>query len=287
MRANIVRHFTSLIVCGLLAGAAGHAGAQESGAAQAVLDSRFGVDLGAFIVNSNLKARLNGASQTNPDIDFDDSFGRAKDAIRWRADALWRITPKHQLRFMYFDNASSRTRTLSEDIPWGDYTFHVGASATLDYKQQTSALTYEYAFIREPNYEVAAGLGVHYSKTTIGLSGTASLIHPDGTVDSGSFTTKNSTVLAPLPVIALRAGWVVAPQWLVGAEGQVFKAHYDAYDGQWVDLRASVTWMYNRHFGVGLGLNSFTSNLKLTKENFDGRLKTGYTGAMLYVTSAF
>jgi hypothetical protein len=287
MTSKMVGQFTLLVVGGLLAGGAMPAAAQGSGGAQAMLDSRFAVNLGAFIVNSNLKANLNGGSRTNPEIDFDSTFGRAKDATRWRADALWRITPKHQLRFMYFDNSSSRTRTLSDEIPWGDYTFHVGASTTLDFKQQTSALTYEYAFVREPSYEVAAGLGVHYSKTTIRLSGTASLTRPDGTVDSGSFTTKSSSVPAPLPVIALRAGWVIAPQWYASAEGQVFKAHYGAYDGQWADLRASVTWMYNRNFGLGLGLNSFTTNLKVTKADFDGRLKTGYTGAMVYLTAAF
>jgi hypothetical protein len=159
--------------------------------------------------------------------------------------------------------------------------------AELQFKQQTTALLYEYVFQREPNYEVAVSLGVHYSKTTLGLSGLASITHPDGTVSNSVLTTKTSSVPEPLPVIGVRAGWVLAPQLFAGAEVQVFKAHYDGYDGQWADMRAAVTWMHNRNFGVGLGIDSFANSVKVTKDNFDGRLTTGYTGVMLYLTGAF
>ena len=41
------------------------------------------------------------------------------------------------------------------------------------------------------------------------------------------------------------------------------------------------------NFGLGLGVNGFTSNVKVSKDNFDGRLKTGYSGLQLFVTGAF
>jgi hypothetical protein len=48
-------------------------------------------------------------------IDLDEVFGRSDDATRIRADALWRITPAHHLRFMFFGNKTDRSRTVERD----------------------------------------------------------------------------------------------------------------------------------------------------------------------------
>jgi len=287
MASKIVWKFSPVALCGLVAGFAGTAGAQSTAPAQALLDSPFTGSIGAFILNTKLKANVNGSTRQDPEIDFNEAFGKANEASRWRIDGLWRITPKHHLRLMYFDNANSRTKTLGHDVEFGDYTFLKDSSATFDYKQQTTALSYEYAFLREPNYEIAASIGLHYTKTQLGLSGQANLYHPDGSITSESGAVTSKSVPAPLPLIGLNGGWVVAPQWYLSAGASVFKINYDGYDGQWTDWRAAATWMYNKNFGVGAGLNGFTANLKVAKDAFDGRLKTGYVGAQLFVTGAY
>ena len=56
---------------------------------------------------------------------------------------------------------------------------------------------------------------------------------------SGSI--KKGDVSAPLPVIGIRAGWVVAPNVYLDAQGQYFKANISGYDGSVTDLRAGAT----------------------------------------------
>src|SRR5689334_20694775 len=91
--------FAPLALCALLAaGFAGGANAQ-GGPAQTLLDGKFVANLGGFIVGTDLKANLNGSTTNNPDVDFDKTFGDG-DTTRVRADALWRITPAHHLRFL-------------------------------------------------------------------------------------------------------------------------------------------------------------------------------------------
>lgn len=63
---------------------------------------------------------------------------------------------------MYFDNANSRTRVLDQDLVWGDYAFLAGSSATFEQEFNVYALSYEWAFVRNPSYELAASIGVHY-----------------------------------------------------------------------------------------------------------------------------
>jgi len=281
------RKFGPLIACGLFGAVVGSAQAQSSGPAQALLDAPFTGSIGVFILRTDLRANVNGGTRENSEIDFNETFGRGNDATRWRVDGLWRITPTHHLRFEYFDNSNTRTNTLAHDVDFGDYRFLSGTTASFRYKQETTALSYEYAFVREPSYEIAASIGVHFTRTQLGLSGDAKLFHPDGSVTSESGAVTSQSVSAPLPLIGLHGGWVVAPQWYIDGGVSLFKISYDAYDGQWTDARLAATWMYNKNFGIGVGIDGFTANVKVAKDSFDGRLRTGYAGLQLFVAGAF
>jgi hypothetical protein len=277
-----------LMLSGLLVAAtAGTAQAQSGAPAQALLDSPWVFNVGVFVLNNSLKANLNGSSGNNPEVDFDETFGRGNDATRFRADVMWRITPAHHLRFMYFDNTVNRSKVIDEAVEWGDYTF--SANGRVDSRNQfvTAELAYEYAFMRQPSYEVAASIGVHVTEAKIKLSGDATFTDSNGNSTPVSGATQTSSVTAPLPVIGLRAGWVVAPNWYIDAQAQFFKLKYDNYDGNWSDLRVSATWMYNPHFGIGLGYNRFATNVEVEKNTFDGRLRTSYSGLQAYLTGAF
>jgi hypothetical protein len=255
--------------------------------AQHLLSDRLVIDAGAFVLAPHTSATLNGQTTVGTRVDFDQAFGTNADSTRVRADILWRFLPRHHLRFLYFDNSITRTRTIDKDIIWGDYTFQLGGQVSAQNKITVLELAYEYAFVRDPNYEVAATAGVHYSKLSLGLSGNATLTLPDGTVLPASFQTKTSSLPAPLPVIGLRGGWAIAPNWHLDAQGQVFDVKVDNYNGNWWDLRAGVTWMYNRHVGIGAGWNKFTTRVDVDRTNFHGSLTTGYSGVLVYLTGSF
>lgn len=275
------------MLAGLLVATAGTAQAQSGAPAQAMLDAPWVFNLGVFVLSNTFKGSLDGTSGNNPEVDFDETFGRGNDATRFRADVMWRITPAHHLRFMYFDNTVNRSRVIDEDVEWGDYTFSANGRVEATTKFQTAELAYEYAFVREPSYEVAASIGVHVTDAKISLKGDATITDGNGNSTPVSGATQTNSVSAPLPVIGLRAGWVVAPNWYIDAQAQFFKLKYDAYDGTWSDLRVSATWMYSRNFGLGLGYNRFSSRVDVEKDSFDGRLKTGYSGLQAFLTGAF
>ncbi len=288
MTARSTANLCSLVLCGACAaGAAGPALAQATTPAQALLANNWVFNLGGFVVNSDLKANLNGQSTQNPEVDFDETFDRGNDATRVRADLLWRITPAHHMRLMYFNNSNERSSVLAAPIKWGDYTFQSGSNVNFKHEMEVIELAYEYAFLRQPTYEVSASLGLHYTDTTIQLDGTAIITNPDGTTRTESRATKNNSVAAPLPVIGLHGAWAVAPQWILEAQIQYFGLSYDSYDGAWSDLRASATWMFSQNFGVGLGYNRFASRVDVDKASFNGRLKTAYGGLQAYLTGTF
>ena len=277
----------SLIVGLLLATAT----AQADSPAEDLLKDRFNVDLGTFVVGSDLNGSLRGSANTNnQNIDFNKQFGTNADQTRWRADVLWRITQRQHLRFMYFSNDIKRTRTIDQDLAWGDYTFVAGGQVTAEQKFSVYELSYEFAFLRADNYEVVASGGIHYDDLTVTLSGNATLTvdTPTGPVQQPTtFTTKQSSVPVPLPVLGVRGDWAVSDHVYLDGSVQVFKLSYQGIDGNWSDLRAGATWMFNHHIGIGVGYDRFATHVNVNKGSFDGRLNVGYQGGLIYVRGGF
>jgi len=256
--------------------------------AEHLLTDKWVINAGAFVLATHLDASLNGTASgggASQDVNFDSAFGTGADATRVRADILWRFLPRHHLRFLYFNNDVSRTRNI-QPIDWGDYTF--SGDVTAQTKFNVYELAYEYAFLRAPNYEVVGSFGVHMEDLSLKLSGTAQLVDSNGLpVGTASYTSKTSSLPAPLPVLGVRGGYAIAPNWYLDGQAQFFKFKVDAYDGHWWDLRAGVTWMYNNHFGVGAAWNKFTTSVSVSKTNFNGDLNVGYSGPLLYLTGSF
>jgi len=260
--------------------------AKTSTPAQGLIDNSFVVNAGAYLVGTDMKVSLNGNAANNSEIDLNSNFDKPTDATRTRLDALWRINPKHHVRFLYFNNDVTRTKTLAQDISYGDYTFISGSYLESQSKLTVYELAYEYAFMHEPDYEVAASAGVHYMDMSLQFSGNAQ--YSDGTTTyPASFTSKTSNLPAPLPLIGVRGGWAVAPEWYLDAQAQFLKIGYEGYDGYWSDLRAGATWMFSRNFGIGMGYNVFALNVNVSRPNFDGKLKMGYSGLQAFLTGTF
>jgi len=256
-----------------------------------LLNDRFVVSLGGFVVSSKINGSLSGTANTSGEnTDFDKRFGTDADQTRLRAEVLWRITPRQHLRFSYFNNAVQGTRAIDQDLAWGDYTFRAGGQVTAEVKFRVYELNYEFAFLRRQNYQIVAVAGIHLDDLTLKLSGNASLTvdTPMGPVEqAATFTTKSSSVPAPLPVVGFRADWAVSPHVYLDASAQVFAVGYQGIDGNWSDLRAGATWMFSDHFGIGLGYDRFVTHVDLSKLSFNGRLNFGYQGLLLYLKGGF
>ncbi|NML48366.1 hypothetical protein HHL11_31760 [Ramlibacter sp. G-1-2-2] len=269
-----------------LASATG-AQAQELTPAQGLLNERFVFNAGLFLVGTDISASLNGQSSTNPAIDFNDTVGRSNDATRGRIDAMWRFAPRHVARLAYFNYNSTRSRVIDHDITFGDTTFNAGGNFSVNTKLSVVELDYGYSFLKQPNYEVAADLGMHFTDMKLNLSGTGSVTGPGGTTATTGAVSKDSSLPMPLPVIGVRGGWAVAPQIFLDARVQIFKLRANGYDGHWSDAHVGTTWMFTRNWGAGLGYDWFQTRVDVGRSDFNGNVKLGYSGLQAFVTGAF
>jgi hypothetical protein len=223
------------------------------------------------------------SDQVGSDVNFDDTFGIG-DFDRFRVDGLWRIAPRHLIRAMYFQNNRHATRSIERDVNFQDETFPVGATVDAHSELTVAQLSYEYAFLRRENYELAGGIGIHYVDMDLTLDGT---ISAQGNQASRRANAGASTQ-APLPVLGLRWMWRLPHNFYVAAQAQYFYIQFDPYAGSLTDLKATVVWQATDHVGVGVGYNDFGFRFDISSRgDFDGRLRWNYGGAMAFATFTF
>src|SRR6516164_285343 len=231
--------FQASLIGGLLALSAA-APARADSPTEDLLNDRFVIAVGGFVVSSTINGSLLGSANTSDQtINFDKQFGTDADQTRWRGEVLWRITPTQHVRLSYFSSDVALTRSIDKDLPWGDYTFKASAQVAAETKFRVYELNYEFAFLRRPTYEIVAIAGIHLDDLTLKLSGNASLTidTPTGAVEEAAvYTATSHSVPAPLPVVGVRGDWAVSPHVYLDASGKIFSLSYQGIDGNWSEL---------------------------------------------------
>jgi hypothetical protein len=266
------------VLASLLASTSAIAAEADAG----LLNDRFMVSAGTFLLSSRTRVSVNGSGNTTgTEVDLKRDLG-LQDADRFRVDATWRFAERHKVRALYFNTSKSVTRSLSRSITVGDTVYPVNASVTTEHSTSIFEIAYEYAFMRRENFELTGSVGVHQVKFDFALSGNGSV----GS-QSAQFRTETAAANAPLPVLGIRELWQFSPKWYLDAQAQYFAMNINGYDGSVTDLRVGVTRMFGQHFGVGAGWNQFVTSIGVDKARFDGEIKWRYSGALIFLTASF
>jgi hypothetical protein len=258
---------------------------ETSSDARNPLEAKFIADAGYFFMSTDMRVRVDGDTpeEVGSDIDYDDTFG-IDDFDRFRADLSWRIAPRHLIRGMYFQNNRHSTRAIDREVKFGGETFPVGAAVDARSDLTVAQLSYEYAFLRREDYELAGGIGVHYVDVDLSLDATIAA----GDNEVSRRADAGASTAAPMPVLGLRWLWRLPHNFYVSAQVQYFYLQLDPYSGSLTDLKATVVWQGSDHFGIGLGYNDFGFRFDIdSKRDFDGRLRWDYGGAMAFATFMF
>ena len=242
----------------------------------------FYLALGTYIVNSDTEVRLDGESGRGTNINWENTFGGG-DVTRFRFDGQWRFADRHKARFMWFSSTRDASRTLGEDIDWGDETFPVNARVKGEFGFDIYELAYEYAFLRRDSYEVSGTFGLHYTELELTMSAKAE--SSGGALDRD--ISESGNVGAPLPAFGVRGQWALPYDFWIDASAQWFALSIDEYDGSLRDLRVTVTWQPKNWLGIGLGYNQFNVDVDVEKDKFNGSLDWTYEGPMLYYSASF
>lgn len=273
-------HVGKTVLAGLLlAAAASGAVAEES----TLLEQRAQVSLGTFTNASSLDIRVDGeAGETGTTVDWEDTFGD-QDKTRARVDALWRVTNRHYLRFMYTDYSRSRSSTLENDITWQGDVIPAGASATGRLAFEVYEAAYEYAFMKSSAFELAGSLGLHYTSFETSLKAEVDVDGGQNSVSLGG----TAKVNAPLPVVGARTLWRFRDNFYLDFLGQAFYLSIDDYDGTILNARGALTWQPRALLGLGVAYDWFRVDVDVDRANFSGAMDWTYSGPQVFFSVSF
>jgi|688.fasta_scaffold302123_2 hypothetical protein len=254
----------------------------EGSSPQSLIDGRGFLLVGAFANSTALDIRLDSSTdRPGTEIDWDQRFG-LEDSRRFRLDGVWRFTPKHHLRLLYTDYSQTDRTTLDSSVEWGDDTFPVNAEVTGTLGFEVIEAAYEYAFVKSPEREIAASVGLHYTTLEARLS--ANVASPTtGTRTIGG----PRSVEAPLPVVGVRGMWRIGKQFYLDAQAQYFALAIDDIKGGLYNYRAVLIWQPTRRVGIGAGYDSFGVDIDLRRDDFRGKIDWVYQGPQVFVSVAF
>jgi len=236
----------------------------------------YSISLGVFLTDRASKTRLDGSlGDSGSDIDLESDLGLNRSDTVFRIDGYYRFNERHRIDISAFDLSRSKTRVIDEEIEWGDTVFPVNVSIASQFDLAIYKLAYTWSFMRRDKGYLGLTAGLYIA--SVGAKLNAADI---GSVESDSLT-------APLPVVGLRGQYELSEKFSFRASGEIFSLEYEEFDGTLVDLYAGIDYQISEHVAVGLGVNSVTFDIGISKNSFEGNLDWRYDGGLLFLKFDF
>jgi len=178
-------------------------------------------------------------------IDWEDVLGLPERTSSIRAEAHFKLFPRHRFRASYFQTArSSDLQLIDETIQWGNLSIPINVRLNASWDTKVIRVDYRFSAIQSDRVDLGVALGVYLLKVTSGL----------GINDTPLRTASSQSV--PLPMVGLDVEWDFARDFVFKGGFQLMGLRIGdqtKVDGNWSEIRARVEWMPLRNVGLGVG----------------------------------
>jgi hypothetical protein len=267
----------------LLAAQAVAAGAQE------VIkpgDERFSFMLGGFLPAFKTKMNVdNDTLGSGSRVDLKDDLGVDQDTSGGWFGAEWRFAQRHRIGLTYSRFTLRGERSIERTLQIGDEQFPVGATLSSQLRLEMIPITYSYSIMKRERDELALTAGLHWSRLSFAVQGSASL----GTQDISNDASAKANV--PLPLLGVRYDHHFSERWSAGGNLGVFSLRYGKdttnFEGELWSARLHAEYRFAKHLGIGAAIDGFKVSVEASQNQWKGGFDYGYWGPQLYLTARF
>jgi hypothetical protein len=238
---------------------------------------RFSVSMGGFLtgLNSDIQIRSQ-AIGLGAILNVEEALGLETTSLVFRSEMEYNFGKRKRstARLGYFSLLRKSTKVLETEIELGDQTFPVGTEMNSKYNLRIIKGTYEYSFFMDERVKMDASIGLYimpisFSTSALDLSGEV------------------AEFIAPLPVVGIGTSFAINPKFYFIQQIDLLYLKIDTYKGSIINFIFKCEYKPWNHIGFGLGLNAHQLTISAFKENgsfldFNGSVKTGYTGLLIY-----
>ncbi len=243
---------------------------------------RFSLNLGGFITGVNSDISL-GVKQVGLGltINMEDALGLKTSRLALRGEAGYNFGKRKRstLRFGYFGLVRSSSKVLESDIEIGDTIFPLGTEVNSRLNNQIFKVNYDFNFYMDKRVKLGFTVGLYIMPINFSISAL------DLSEESFYF-------VAPLPVLGLQSQFTITPKIYLKQSIEVLYLEISNIKGQIIDFNTRIEYNAWSHIGFGLGIESYRMNISGVKNrenflDFDGSLKTSYTGLLFFAKYYF
>ncbi len=238
---------------------------------------RFELSLGAAVYdNFDTTMQVESDVGVGAIIDLEDLLGVDDNDTVFRADAVYRFSPRHRINFTYYDIGRSGSKAISDDLVIGNVTIPAGSTVDTEFDTTVLKLAYQYSFVADYRTSIGATIGLHTMTLDTNFSSQVGSIE------------ETFKVTAPLPVIGLQAEYALSHTWKLLASAEVFQIELGQFGGFLADNRLSLENNLFKNVGWGIGYNGFTLDAHMDgDDDLTAEVEYGFQGLMIYLRGIF
>ncbi len=242
---------------------------------------RFRLTAGFFVPvnNTDVQVNVQGGS-AGTDIDFEKDLGMDKAQFTFLAGFQWRISRRSRINFSYYNIPRSSTHTIAKDITFRDTVYHANSTVSSFFNTAIYQISYGYAIVAKPDFELGVLIGTHLVGGKVGLS----------LVNSGGRNASASTdfgFTAPLPDLGLWGGYAFNKRWAATLDIDYLSLTIGDVKGSIFAYNLLVMYKLMDQLDLSFGFSGLNFKVDVVKEKADGHFKWGYNGPALGATFSF
>ncbi|UCH49854.1 MAG: hypothetical protein JSU95_08880 [Betaproteobacteria bacterium] len=243
---------------------------------------KFAFVVGGFIVSSDTELRIDSSTGIGASVDLEEALGFDSRLGTYRVALMYRPgnSRRHQIELQYFESSRSGDKVLEEDLEIGDEFFPAGTAVQSELDLRFFNVDYSYAFLQDDRVRLALSAGLHTTDVRFSIN------------SPGSSLSEDESFTAPLPVIGLRADFVLTPSWRFKSTLDLMYLEYKGLEGVLTDAYVGVEYLAFKNIGFGFGLNGIRYRVEGDGSDpngmdFKGVLQLDLEGALLYARYFF
>jgi hypothetical protein len=241
---------------------------------------RFRLSAGFFvpITNTNLQVGVEGAAAGTP-INLEKDLGYNEGQLTFLANFQWRISRRSRVNLNYYNIPRSSTHTLTKDITFKDSTYHVNATINSFFNTAIYQVSYGYAILSKPNYELGVMIGAHIVGAKAGISVNGANVGASESSDFG-FT-------APLPDLGIWGGYAFNKRMAVNLDVDYLSLTVGNITGSIFAYDILFIYKLTKKLEISAGYSGLNFKVDEVKQKVEANFKWGYNGPALGITYSF
>ena len=249
-------------------------------------DEKWTFMLGAFLPAFKTKMQVDNEQLGSGDrIDLGNDLGVDQDESGGWIGIEWRFARRHRIGFTYSRFTLGGERVIDRELQIGDEIYPVGARVSSRLRLEIIPITYSYSILKRERDELALTAGLHWSRLTFNVEGSASL----AALDAANEASAKANV--PLPLFGVRYNYNFGPRWSVGVNAAVFALEFGeetwTFEGRLWSLRLHGEYRFARNWALGAALDGFDVSVDASQDKWKGGFDYGYWGPQIYLTARF